>query len=79
MSEREAYESIKSDIKHLIESVRAQLPAAAEYMEKHFVMDDERMTFAYTGDDRLKMTPRLETFTPEEQEALLALLPYVRR
>ena len=67
MSEREAYESIKSDIKHLIESVRAQLPAAAEYMEKHFVMDDEKMTFMYTGDDRLKLAPRLETFSPEEQ------------
>ena len=49
MSEREAYESIKSDIKHLIESIRAKLPQAAEYMEKHIVMDDEKMTFMYTA------------------------------
>ena len=79
MSEREAYESIKSDIKHLIESVRAKMPQAAEYMEKHMVMDDEKMTFMYTGDDRLKMTPRLETFSPEIQEALLASMPHLRR
>ena len=52
---------------------------ASFYAHFDIVMDDEKMTFVYTGDDRLKMTPRLETFTPEEQEALLALLPHVRR
>src|SRR5207249_3772571 len=79
MSEREAYESVKRDIKHFIESVRAEIPEAGHYLEKHIVMDAEKMTFAYTGDNRLKMTPRLETFTPEEQETLLASLPHLRR
>ena len=79
MSEREAYESIKSDIKHLIESVRTKIPQAAEYMKKHFVMDDEKMTFMYTGDDRLKLAPHLETSSPEEQEGLLASMPHLRR
>jgi hypothetical protein len=55
MNEREVYESIKSDIRGFIEEVRAKLPKAAEYLDKHIVMDDKKMTFAYTGDDRVKL------------------------
>jgi hypothetical protein len=54
-NERQAYESVKHDIKEAIESIRAQLPEAAEYLEKHLVMDDEQMTFAYTGDNRIRL------------------------
>jgi hypothetical protein len=55
MNEREAYESVKRDIRHFVESVRAQCPKAAQYLDKHIVMDDKKMTFAYTGGDRLKL------------------------
>jgi hypothetical protein len=55
MNERETYESIKHDIKHLIESMRAKSPEAAEYLDKHIVMDDAKKTFAYTGDGRIKL------------------------
>jgi hypothetical protein len=51
MNEREIYERIKGDIKHFIESVRAKMPEAAEYLDKHIVMDDEKMTFSYAGDE----------------------------
>jgi len=33
--------------------------------------------FAYTWDDRLKLAPRLETFTPEDQAILFASLIYL--
>ncbi len=55
MNERETYEFIKRDIRHTIETIRGKTPEAAEYLERHLVMDDEKMTFAYTGDDRLKL------------------------
>ena len=55
MNERETYESVKRDIKKAIESIRAQSPEAAEYLDKHLVMDDEKMTFAYTGDNRISL------------------------
>jgi hypothetical protein len=60
MNERETYESIKRDIKKAIESMRAKSPEAAEYLEKHIVMDDANMTFAYTGDDRIKLEPHFQ-------------------
>ena len=55
MNEPQTYESVKRDIQKAIEAIRAKSPAAAEYLEKHLVMDDAKMTFAYTGDDRLKL------------------------
>jgi hypothetical protein len=55
MNEREAYESIKSDIRSFIEEVRVKLPEAAQYLDRHIVMDDKKMTFAYTGDDQVKL------------------------
>lgn len=63
MNERETYESVKRDIKKAIESFRAKSPEAAEYVAKHIVMDDAKMTFAYTGDDRIKLEPVFQQFT----------------
>jgi hypothetical protein len=37
MNERETYESVKRDVKKAIESIRAQSPEAAEYLDKHLV------------------------------------------
>jgi hypothetical protein len=55
MNERETFESVKRDIKHAIQTMRAKMPEAAEYLEKHIVMDDQKMTFAYTGDGRIRL------------------------
>jgi hypothetical protein len=41
----------------VIERVRAKMPEAAEYLDKHIVMDDEKMTFAYTDDGRIRLEP----------------------
>ena len=46
---------MKRDIEQAIESIRAKSPEAAEYLGKHIIMDDTRMTFAYTGDSRIKL------------------------
>jgi len=46
---------VKQEILASIESTRKVLPEAAEYLEKHLVIDEEAMTFTYTGDDRLKL------------------------
>ncbi len=55
MNERQTYESMKRDIKKAIESMRAKSPEAAAYLEQHIVMDDQKMTFAYTGDNRISL------------------------
>jgi hypothetical protein len=51
------YHQIKSDILAYVESVRAKMPEAAEYMTKHLVFDDEKETFFCTADGRLKLDP----------------------
>jgi hypothetical protein len=51
------YRTIKAEILATVESIRAAMPEAAEYLEKHLVFDDEKETFTYTGDDRLKLLP----------------------
>jgi hypothetical protein len=60
MNERETYNSVKRDIKKAIESIRAKSPEAGEYLDKHIVMDDAKMTFAYTGDGRIKLEQILQ-------------------
>ena len=49
------YRKIKAEILATVESIRAAMPEAAEYLEQHLVFDDEKETFMYTGDDRIKM------------------------
>ena len=51
------YRKIKAEILATVESIRAAMPEAAEYLEQHLVFDDEKETFMYTGDDRIKMRP----------------------
>jgi hypothetical protein len=51
------YLKIKAEILAAVEEIRAAMPEAAEYLEQHLVFDDEKETFMYTGDDRLKMRP----------------------
>jgi hypothetical protein len=53
--ERAQFNRVKQEILASIESTRKVLPEAAEYLEKHLVIDEEAMTFTYTGDDRLKL------------------------
>ena len=61
MTERKAYETIKRDIKRAIETIRAKSPDAAAYFEQHIVMDENKCTFAYTGDNRFSLTQILTT------------------
>jgi hypothetical protein len=49
------YSKIKTEILAAVESIRAAMPEAAEYLEQHLVLDDEKETFMCTGDDRLKL------------------------
>jgi hypothetical protein len=51
------YQQIKADILAYVESVRAKMPEAAEYMTKHLVFDDEKETFFCTADGRLILDP----------------------
>ena len=51
------YRTMKAEILAAVESIRAAMPEAAEYLEKHLVFDDKKETFMYTGDDRIKMRP----------------------
>jgi hypothetical protein len=53
--ERAQFNRVKQEILASIESMRKVLPEAAEYLEKHLVIDEEAMTITYTGDDRLKL------------------------
>jgi hypothetical protein len=53
--ERAAFNRVRQEILSTIESMREVSPEAAEYLEKHLVIDEEAMTFKYTGDDRLKL------------------------
>jgi hypothetical protein len=57
MNAQSAYEEIKADILKFLETLRATHPEAAKYLESHLVFDDKAMTFHYTGDDRIKLTP----------------------
>ncbi len=43
-----------------IESIRAKSPEAAEYLDKHIVIDEAKMTFAYMGDDRINLEKLLQ-------------------
>jgi hypothetical protein len=54
---RPEYRKIKAEILATVELIRAAEPEAAAYLEKHLVFDDEKETFMYTGDDRIKMRP----------------------
>jgi len=54
------YDEIKSDVLKFLANLRAANPTAADYLEKHIVFDDEKETFMYTGDDRLKLMKPLE-------------------
>lgn len=51
-----AYRRVKSDLLAAVDHIRAAMPAAADYLEKHLSFDDEKETVCYTGDDRLKLT-----------------------
>ena len=31
------------------------LPTSGEYLDKHIIMDDVKMTFCYIGDSRIKL------------------------
>ena len=54
-NERATFNRVRQEILSSIESIRKASPEAAEYLEEHLVMDEEAMTFKYTGDDRIKM------------------------
>ena len=47
--ERALFNRVKQEILASVESIRKASPEAAEYLEKHLVMDEEAMTFEYTG------------------------------
>ena len=49
------YLTMKAEILAAVDSIRAAMPEAAEYLEKHLVFDDKEETFMYTGDDRIKL------------------------
>jgi hypothetical protein len=51
----QVYRKIKAEILATVELIRAAMPEAAEYLEKHLVFDDKEETFMYTGDDRIKL------------------------
>ncbi|MCX6930584.1 MAG: hypothetical protein NT154_46365 [Verrucomicrobia bacterium] len=53
--ERETFNRVKQEIPSSIESMRKASPEAAEYLAIHLVIDEEAMTFKYTGDDRIKL------------------------
>jgi hypothetical protein len=53
--ERAQFNRVKQEMLAGIESIRKVMPEAAEYFEQHLVIDEEAMTFTYTGDDRLKL------------------------
>jgi|NGEPerStandDraft_6_1074524.scaffolds.fasta_scaffold669856_1 hypothetical protein len=55
LDERTKFNQVKRDLLASIESMRKAMPEAAEYFEQHLVIDEEAMTFKYTGDDRLKL------------------------
>lgn len=57
------YRKIKLTLKDAIERVRAQDPAAGEYLEQHLVFDDEKYSVSYTGDDRIKIIPIVHSET----------------
>ena len=54
-NERATFNRMRQEILSCIESMRKASPEAAEYLEKHLVMDEDAMTFKYTGDDRIKL------------------------
>ena len=53
--ERAQFNQVKREMLASIESMRKVMPEAAECFEQHFVIDEEAMTFTYTGDNRLKL------------------------
>jgi hypothetical protein len=53
--ERAAFERVKAEILAGVEAMRRANPAAAEYFEQHLVIDEQGMTFKYTGDGGLKL------------------------
>ena len=54
--ERTEFNRVKQEMLAAVETMRKAMPEAAEYFEQHLVIDEEAMTFKYTGDDRLKLT-----------------------
>jgi hypothetical protein len=60
MQDRWAHESLN----RAIESLCGSLPEAAEYIEKHIVMDDQKMIFAYTCDNRISLEQLFQTIPP---------------
>lgn len=50
---RENYNQMKVDICLALEEIRDKKPNLAEYLEKHLVFDDDKMTVKYTGDGRV--------------------------
>ena len=56
IAEREAFNRVKREIASTIEEMRKANPEAAKYLEAHLVIDEQAMTFKYTGDGRLQMT-----------------------
>ena len=52
-----AYQQIKKDILHFLQTLRLTDPEAADYLQKHLVFDDKKQTFQYTGDGRVKLRP----------------------
>jgi oligoribonuclease NrnB/cAMP/cGMP phosphodiesterase (DHH superfamily) len=53
--EQREYEQIKREILESVAEIECIHPAAAQYLREHLVFDDEKLTFMYTGDDRLKL------------------------
>jgi hypothetical protein len=51
------YSKIKAEILAAMESIRAAMPEATQYLQQHLVFDDEKETFMYIGDDRIRLRP----------------------
>ena len=53
--DRAEFELCKRQTLRMIEGgVRRGSPEAADYLKKHIVFDDKKLTFVYTGDNRFR-------------------------
>ena len=55
--ERARFNGVRQEIRSCIESMRKASHEAAEYLEKYPVMEEDAMTFEYTGDERITLLP----------------------
>lgn len=53
MSYKEDYLKMRSEINKVLESIKKENPAIAEYLSENIIYDDKKMTVKYTGDSRI--------------------------